>query len=131
VGTVFGVDAGVGQTEAIDGTAVEEVLVDDLLGVAGVGETVPDGFGIDDKDGAVLTLIEASGLIDADAMLEAGGFDRVLEGAAEFLAVFVGAAGAGGGFVALVQADKEVMFEDRHRDDLMQVGTQGCGTGQR
>jgi hypothetical protein len=125
---VVGVDAGVGQAEAIDGTAVEEVLLDDLLGVAGVGETVPDGFGIDDENGAVLALIEASGLIDADAMLEAGGFDGVLEGAAEFLAVFAGTAGAPGGFVALVQADKEVVFEDRHRDDLMQDGGYGFGT---
>jgi hypothetical protein len=125
---VFGVDAGVRQAEAIDGTAVEEVLVDDLLGVMGVGEAVPDGFGIDDEDGAVLALIEASGLIDADAMLEAGGFDGVLEGSAEFLAVFGGAAGAGGGFVALVQADKKVVFKDRHRHDLMQDGRQRSGT---
>jgi hypothetical protein len=128
---VAGVDAGVGEAEAIDGTAVEEVLLDDLLGVAGVGETVPDGFGIDDEDGAVLALIEASGLIDADTMLEAGGFDGVLERAAEFLAVFAGTAGAPGGFVALVEADKEVVFKDRHRDDLMQDGRLGFGTARR
>jgi hypothetical protein len=128
---VVSVDAGVGQTEAIDGTTVEEVLVDDLFGVVGVGETVPDGFGIDDEDGAVLALIEASGLVDADAMLEAGGFDGVLEGATDFLAVFGGATGAGGGFVALVQADKEVVLEDRHRHDLMQDDGLGCGTAWR
>ena len=126
--TVLGVHAGVGQTEAVDGTAVEEVLVDDLFGVAGVGKTVPDGFGIDDEDGAVLALIEATGLIDADTVLEAGGFDGVLEGGAELLAVFVAAAGAGGGFVALVQADKEVVFKDWHCEDWMQVGGRGCGT---
>jgi hypothetical protein len=93
---VVGVDAGVGKAEAIDGTAMEEVLVYDLLGVVGVGEAVPDGFGIDDEDGAVLALVEAAGLVDADAVLEARGFDGVLERAAEFLAVFVGTAGAGG-----------------------------------
>jgi hypothetical protein len=128
---VVGVDAGVGQAEAIDGTAVEEMLLDDLLGVVGMGKTVPDGFGIDDEDGPVLALVEAASLIDADAMLEAGGFDSILEGAAEFLAVFAGAAGAAGRFVALVEADKEVMFEDRHRDDLMQDGWQSCGTAWR
>jgi hypothetical protein len=128
MGTVVGVDAGVGKAEAIDGTAVEEVLVDDLLGVAGVGEAVPDGFGIDDEDGTVFALVEAAGLIDADAVLEAGGFDGVLEGATEFLAVFVAAAGAGGGFVALVEADKEVVFKDWHWKDWMQDGGLGCGT---
>jgi hypothetical protein len=131
VRAAISVDAGVGKAEAIDGTAVEQVLADDLLGIMGVGKTVPDGFGVDNEDSAVLALVEASGLIDADAMLEAGGFDSVLEGAAKFLAIFVGAAGAPGGFVALVQADKEVMFKDRHREDLMLKGTQGCGTAQR
>jgi hypothetical protein len=125
---VVGVDAGVVKAEAIDGTAVEEVLVDDLLGIVRVGEAVPDGFGIDDKDGAVLALVEAAGLIDADAMLEAGGFDGVLEGATELLAVIMAAAGAGGGFVALVETDKEVVFKDWHWKDWMQDGGLGCGT---
>jgi hypothetical protein len=125
---VVGVDAGVGKAEALDGTAVEEVLLDDLFGVVGIGETVPDGFGIDDEDGAVLALIEATGLVDADAVLEAGGLDGILEGAAEFLAVFVAAAGAGSRIVALVEANKEVMFKDRHRKDWMRDGGQRCGT---
>ena len=112
---MVGIDAGVGEAEALDGAAVEEVLLNDLFGVAGLGETVPDGFGVDDEDGAVLALVEATGFIDADAVLEAGGLDGILEGAAEFLAVFVAAAGAGGGIVALVEANKEVMFKDWHR----------------
>jgi len=113
VRAVVGVDAGVGKAEAFHGAAVEEVLLDDLFGIAGASETVPDGFGVDDEDGAVLALVEAPGFVYANTMLEAGGFDGVLEGAAEFLAVFEGAAGAGG-FVALVEADEEVMFEDWH-----------------
>jgi hypothetical protein len=51
---VVGIDAGAGKAEAFDGAAVEEVLLDDLFGVAGFGETVPDGVGIDDEDGPVL-----------------------------------------------------------------------------
>jgi hypothetical protein len=128
VGAVFGVDAGVGQAEAVDGTAVEEMLVDDLFGVLGFGETVPDGLGIDDEDGAVLALVEASGLVDTNAMLQAGSFDGVFEGSAKFLAVFVAAAGPGGGFVAFVEADKEVVFEDWHWKDWMQDGGLRCGT---
>ena len=125
---MFGVDAGVRQAETIDGTAEEEVLLNDLLSVVGVGETVPDGFGIDDEDGTVLALIEATGFVDADTVLEARGFDGILEGAAEFLAVFVAAAGPRGRFVALVEADKEVVFEDWHWKDWMQDHAPGCGT---
>ncbi len=127
VSAVVGVDAGVGEAEAFDGAVVEEELVDDLFGVVGVGKAVPDGFGVDDQDGAVFALVEAADLVDADAVLEAGGFDGVLEGAAEFLAVLVAAAGAGGGFVALVEADEDVMFKDWHRNDWMQDGGPGCG----
>ena len=119
---VVGVDAGVGKAEALDGTAVEKVLLDDLFGVVGIGETVPDGFGVDDEDGTVLALIEATGFVDANAVLEAGGLDGILEGAAEFFAVFVAAAGAGGGIVALVEADKNVMFEDWHGDWMHRMG---------
>ena len=119
---MVGVDAGVGKAEALDGAAVEEVFLDDLFGVVRIGETVPDGFGIDDQDGAVLALVEAAGFVDADALLEAGGFDGILESAAEFLAVFVATAGAGGGIVPLVQADKNVVFEDWHRDWMHRMG---------
>jgi hypothetical protein len=114
VRAVVGVDAGVWKAEALDGTAMEEVFLNDLFRVVGVDETVPDGFGIDDEYGAVLALIEAAGLVYADAVLEAGGLDGILERAAKFLAVFEGAAGARG-FVSLVETDKEVMFEDWHR----------------
>jgi hypothetical protein len=71
-----------------------------------VGETVPDGFGIDNQDGGMLALVEAAGFVDTDAMFEARGFDGVLECTAELLAVFIGAARAVGGFVALILADK-------------------------
>jgi hypothetical protein len=126
---VVGVDAGVGKAEALDGAAVKEVLLDDLFGVLGTGETVPDGFGIHDENGAVLALVEAASLVDADAVLEAGGFDGVFEGATKFLAVFEGAAGAGG-FVALVQADKEVVFEDWHRGiGCRMAGRDAAGVG--
>jgi hypothetical protein len=123
---VVGIDAGVGEAEAFDGAAVDEVFLDDFFRIVGLGKAVPDGIGIDDEDGAVLALVEAAGFVDADAVLEAGGFDGVLEGAAKLLAVLVGAAGAGGRAVAIVEADEEVMFEDWHRKGWMQEGGAGC-----
>ncbi len=72
VGAGFGVEAGIGDTEALDGAAGDEVLRDDLIGVFGFDAAIPDGVGVDDDGGAVLTLVEASGLVDADAAGEAG-----------------------------------------------------------
>ena len=111
--TVVGIDAGAGKAEAFDGAAVEEVLLHDLFGVAGFGETVPDGVGIDNEDGTVFALIKASRFVDADLMFEAGGFDGILDGATKFLGMLVGAAGAGR-LVALVETDEDVVFEGWH-----------------
>jgi hypothetical protein len=114
MGAVVGVDAGEREAEAFYGLAADEVLLDDLFGVAGVGEAVPDGLGVDDHNGGVLALVEAAGLVDADLMLEASGLDGVFESAFELFAVFVRAAGAGGGLVALVHADEDVVFKVGH-----------------
>jgi hypothetical protein len=109
------VDAGGREAEALYGLATDEVLLHNLFRVAGVGEAIPDGFGIDDHNGGVFALVEASGLVDADLVLQASGFYGILESAFEFLTVFVGAARAGGGLVALVHAYEDVMFEVRHK----------------
>ena len=108
------VQTGIGDAEALDGAVVEEVLGDDLVDVFEVDAAVPDGFGVDDDDGAVLALVEAGGLVGADGVFEAGFFDGVLEGGLELFAVLAAAAWAGGVFVAVVVADEEMMFELWH-----------------
>ena len=57
-----------------------EVLGDDLLHIAAIDVTVPDGLGIDDDYGTVLALVETAGVIGADGTVEACRFDGVLEG---------------------------------------------------
>ena len=103
---VAGIDAGVRQPKALHRPAVDQVLLDDLLGVAGMGETVPDRLRINHQDRGMLALIKAPSLIDADPMLQARSFDGVLERAAQLLAVFIGATGAAGGFIAFILANK-------------------------
>ena len=90
-----GVEAVVGKAEAFDGTAVEEVLGDDLVDVFERDAAVPDGFGVDDDGGAVLALVEAAGLVGADAVLETGVFAASLRAAFELFAVAGAATGAG------------------------------------
>jgi hypothetical protein len=111
MGAGLGVDAFVGEAEALDGTAGDEVLVDDFGGVFQADVAVPDGLRIDDNGMAMLALIEAAGLVDADAGAEAGSLNELLDGSVEFaLAVGVarGARGVGG---AGVGADKDVAFK--------------------
>jgi hypothetical protein len=124
---VIGIDAAFRQAQAFDRATLNEVLFYDFFGVLGVSETIPDRFGVDHQDGSVLALVQAAGLVDANAMLEAGFFDGVFECAAELLAVFVGAAWPGGGFVAFVEADEDVMFEVWH-GDWMRLGAKICQT---
>jgi hypothetical protein len=111
VGAVLGVEAGVGEQKALDGTAVDEVLADNLINIFRVDEAVPDGVGIDDHYGAVLALVETAGFVGADFAFQPGVLDCVLEGAFQLTATVAGTAGTGGVFVPLVGADEEVMLE--------------------
>ncbi len=114
VGTLLDVEAGVGEAQALDGTAVEEVFGDDLLDVCKVDEAVPDGFWVNHDDGAMFALVEAAGFVGSNVVLEASIFDGVLESGFELFAATGKAAGTGGGFVAFVGADEDVVVKFRH-----------------
>jgi hypothetical protein len=89
------------------------VLAYDLVDVFELDEAIPDGLGIDHDDWTVLALIEASGLVGADYVLEPSLFYGVFEGILELLAVAWKTAGTGCRAVALVGADEEMMFKLR------------------
>lgn len=90
------------------------MLGDDLVDVFEVDGAVPDGFGIDHDDWAVLALVEAGGLVGADLVFQAGVLQGFLQGGFELFAVLAAAAWARGVFVALVVADEEVVLELWH-----------------
>ena len=56
MGTVVGIDAGVGEEEPFDRTAVYQVFLNYFLDITLVDKTVPDGFGVDDEDRTVFAL---------------------------------------------------------------------------
>jgi hypothetical protein len=114
VGAGGGVEARLGDAEALDGAAAEDVFADDLLGVLGLDVAVPDGLGVDDDDGAVLALVEAAGLVGADAALEAGLLQELLQDGEQGAGAVGGAAGAGRAGGAAVLADKDVTLECGH-----------------
>ena len=59
------VQAGIGQQQALDRFAAEDVGLNDLIDVSFRDVSVPDGFGIDHEIRAVLALIETARLVSA------------------------------------------------------------------
>ena len=108
------IEAGFGETETIDGATVEDVLGDDLVYIFEGDEAVPDGLRVDDDRRAVLALVEAAGFVGTDGVLEAGVFEGFLEGVFELFAAAGTATGTGGGAVALVGADEDVVVKLCH-----------------
>ena len=111
---MLGVEAGFGKAEALDRAAMQDVLGDDLVYVLELDESIPDGLGVDDDYGAVLALIEAAGLIGSDGVLEACLLEGFFEGIFEFFATAGPATGTGGGVIALVGADEDMVVEPGH-----------------
>ena len=61
----LGVDAGVGDAEALDWASIGKVLLDNFSCVFRLDAPVPDGFGIHHNRGAVLALVKAKRFVDA------------------------------------------------------------------
>lgn len=75
----LGVEAFVGESEALDGAPANQVLVDDLGRVFRSDVAIPDGLRIDNDGWAVFALVKAASLVDADARAEAGGLHELLD----------------------------------------------------
>jgi hypothetical protein len=112
VGAALGIDAIVGNAEALNGAAVGQMLFDDLGGVFRLDSAVPDGLRVDDDGRAVLALVEAERLVDADTG-EAGGLGQLLKLREDFALSIGSARGAGSPLGANVMTDKDVMLEKR------------------
>jgi hypothetical protein len=110
----FGIQAGVGQAKALHGVSANDVGIDNLVDIRFGDMAIPDGLGINDDGGSVLTLIETSGLVGAHSSLQPALGEFLLEELLQFgfgrrIATSTGIAGR-----ALVSADEDVLFEFRH-----------------
>jgi hypothetical protein len=102
------------QTQALDRPSAYDVRLNDLFDVRFGNAAVPDGIGIDHHIRAVLALVEASGLIRADASVQAMGRQLLLE---EFLQASFRqriAATPRMTWRSLVSANEDMFFEFRH-----------------
>jgi hypothetical protein len=112
--TVLSIEAGIGEPQAFNGPAMDEVFAHDFIDIFESHKAVPDRFGIDHDGRPMLALVEAAGLVGANQMLEAGIFDGVLEGRFDLLAAFGKTTWTGRGLVALIRADEDMVLEFRH-----------------
>lgn len=79
MGAGLGIDALVGEAKPLDRPAVDQVLFDDLRGIFGLHVPVPNRLGIHDHRGAMLALIEAAGLVNANRAAQACGLGKLLK----------------------------------------------------
>jgi hypothetical protein len=121
MGAGLGVEAGVGDEEAFDGAAGDEVFGDDFIGVLGFDATIPDGIGVDDDGGSVFALVEAAGLVDANAAGQAGLPSELREAGVEGALAVGSAGGAGRIGGADVVANEDVAFEGWHSSRIAEV----------
>jgi hypothetical protein len=135
----FRVDARVGNAQPLDRPPVHQVLFDNLGGILGLNASVPDGFWIDNDSWAMLALIQAQGLVDAD-IRQACSFCELLQLDEDF-ALSIRCAGRSGCSLGTnVMADKDVMLVKRQtggppqfrlkagstvRDGVSQIGAGG------
>ncbi len=85
------IEAAFRQSQALDGTAGNQMLFDDFPHILGFDESIPDGPGIDDNGRPVLALVEASGLVHANALTQARSSNRVLEQGVDLALTVAGA----------------------------------------
>jgi hypothetical protein len=128
VGALLDVEADVGEAQALDRTAVEEMLRDDFFDVFDVDEAVPNGLRIDNNDRTVFALVETARFVGPDVVFEAGVLDGILEGGFKLFAAARKAARTVGAFVAFVGANEDVVVKFRQEWDSLSQGLDGCTT---
>ena len=118
-----GVDATLGQAQAIDGTVTRNVGLNDLGDVGKLYVSVPDALGIDHDGRTVLALIEASGFISADGGLQPAKGELSLKRPLEIGGAGGIAAAARVAARALVAAYEDVFCELCHANRVVTIKT--------
>jgi len=111
----FCVQAGIRQAKALDRLAADNVRLHNLLDIGFGDVPVPDGVGVDDEVGAMLTLIETAGLIGTHFSLESALGEFLFEELLQFGLCQRIAASPRMTRRTLVSADEDVFVEFWHQ----------------
>jgi hypothetical protein len=79
VGASRRIDAFVCESQSLDGLALYQMRLDNLVYVLFTYEAIPHPIRIDDNRGAMLTLVKTSRFVDADLRSQTGIFDPGFE----------------------------------------------------
>lgn len=70
--TSIAIDTGLRQPQTFHWTPSNDMFLDNLLDIAWMNIAIPDSFGIDDHHRSVLALVQTTGFIGADLVLQSG-----------------------------------------------------------
>lgn len=112
--TVFSIEACVRQPKALHRPAMQKVFCHNFIYVFYLDEAVPNRLGIDDNHRPMLALVKTTGLVRANAMLQARIFNGVLECRFELFAALWKTTRTRCRLVTFVGADKDMMLKFRH-----------------
>jgi hypothetical protein len=111
VWAALGVNATLCQAQALDGPVAHQVLPHNFRGVRRLDVSVPHGLRVNHDGGAVLTLVQAEGFVDAHRGAKSSGLRELLQLRVEFAFAIRGAGWAGRIGGAGVVADKDMTFK--------------------
>ena len=112
--TVFSIEACIRQPKALHRPVMQKVFCHNFIHVFYLDEAVPNRLGIDHNHRPMLALIETTGLICPDAVLQTCIFNCIFECRFDLFASLWKTTGTRCRLVALVSADKDMMLKFRH-----------------
>jgi hypothetical protein len=107
----LGINACVRQPQPLHGSPVHQVFLHNFRSIFGLHMPIPDCLGIHHDSGAVLALIQATGLVDAHRAPQPRGLGQLLELRMQFAFTVRSARGARRAFRTGIMADENVAFE--------------------
>lgn len=124
----FGVDAFVGEPQALDWPPTYQMLLDNFRRVGCLHMAVPDSLRVDDHRGPVFALIKAEGLIDPHGRAEPRSFGQLLQLSVKLALAICGAGWARRIGGTGVVADKNMALKRGQWVFLLKAGY-GSGAG--
>jgi hypothetical protein len=111
VGATFGIETLIGDTQPLDGPAAHEMFFHDGCRICGPHIAVPNGIGINDNGGSMLTLIQATGFVNAHTTCQPGSLCKLLELGMQLAFAIAGAGRPWCTLRADIMANKDVAFK--------------------
>jgi len=113
VGAVAGVQAFVGDAEPLDRPSGDQMFRDDFRGIGGLHAAIPDCAWINHNNRAMLALVQAARLVDANLSRQPGFLGQFLQADMQIAGSVGGAGGPGRIRWPGIVANKNVAFEGR------------------